>query len=184
MNASGPHERTAFYDFSNTWIFSRWSIVMETNRAVLMRNIWFLNERWSLGTPMPAAQERARHVAVYDDTDRLVIVHGGYCWRAGMQEPIYTQPLLTLDPATGIWTERGPSMLPAGAAGVWNPRDRASLSAGGWNISQGSRLFTGRRGRGSHRTAPGSASPTCRRRGTASVRSGTPTTVLCSSSAG
>lgn len=131
VNASGPHERTAFYDFSNTWIFSRWSIVMETNRAVLMRNIWFLNERWSLGTPMPAGQERACPVAVYDDADRLVIVHGGYCWRAGMQEPIYTQPLLTLDLATGIWTERGPSMLPAGAAGVWNPRDRCLIVCGG-----------------------------------------------------
>jgi hypothetical protein len=71
---TGPHARWTSYDFSNTYMFYRWAVVMETGNATLMKDIGFSNDQWTSCASLPAGLNRSWHVAVYDDHDNIVIV--------------------------------------------------------------------------------------------------------------
>jgi hypothetical protein len=137
------HSRYAVYDFSNTYMFTRWSVVMETGNATLMKNIRFENDSWASRASLPAGQNRSWHVAVYDDYDNMVIVQGGYYWETGMQDPVYSQPLYTYDPAANVWTNKGPSKLPQKATGVWDSHDRCMIVCGGTEVVSGNTVIHG-----------------------------------------
>lgn len=141
MCATGAHSRAAVYDFSNTYLFDRWSVVMEPDKAQLMKNIAFKNDSWAAMAPLPADQERAWHTAVYDDIDNIVIVQGGYFWKNGMASAVYSQPLYTYDPAADAWTDRGPSKLPSGATAIWDTQDRCMIVCGGSEVIGGATVF-------------------------------------------
>ena len=136
FNGSGAHPRTAVYDFSNTFMFTRWSVVMETGLARLMKDIRYVNDTWTRMAPLPDGAGRAWHVAVWDDADSIAIVEGGY-FKNGTQDAVYSQPLYTYDASSDAWTARGPSMLPTASAGAWDPRDGCLLVCGGYELQSG-----------------------------------------------
>lgn len=139
--ATGAHSRAAVYDFSNTYMFDRWSVVMEPGKAKLMKNIAYKNDSWTSLAQLPADQERAWHTAVYDDIDNIVIVQGGYFWKSGMASAVYAQPLYTYDGVADAWTARGPSKLPSGATAVWDTQDRCMIVCGGSEVVSGATVF-------------------------------------------
>ena len=134
---TGLHSRWAEYDFSNTFMFTRWSVVMETGKATLMKDITFQNDVWTSRASLPAGQNRSGHVAVYDTTHNIVIVEGGYSLTPGMAQPSYYLPLCTYDPATDDWTEHGLSKLPQSSTGVWNPDAGCLVVCGGSEVVGG-----------------------------------------------
>jgi hypothetical protein len=140
FNGSGPHSRTAVYDFSNTFMFARWSVVMETDLARLMKDIHYMNDTWTQRAPMPDGAERGWHVAVWDFADNIAIVEGGY-FKNGSQDPVYSQPLCTYDPSADAWTSRGQSMLPTASAGAWDSLDRCLLVCGGYEVVSGVKVI-------------------------------------------
>jgi len=134
---SGTHERAAVYDFSNTFMFSRWSVVMETDRARLMKNLHFTGDNWTGLGGFPDDTGRAGTVAVWDSSAGRAIVLGGYAWNASMPDRLYEQPVFAYDPAQDAWTEMGTSKVPAGSAGVWDPVDGCVLVCGGTDSASG-----------------------------------------------
>jgi len=136
-NGSGAHERSAVYDFSNTYMFSRWSIVMETGRARLMKNLHYQNESWKGEAALPDKTGRASMVTVWDSTNGRVMLLGGYAWNSSMADRLHDRPVLVYDPANGTWADLGPSRIPAGSAGVWDPVHRCALVCGGTDSASG-----------------------------------------------
>ena len=137
FNGSGAHARSAVYDFSNTFMFSRWSVVMETDRARLMKNIRFTNDNWTELGGFPDDIGRAGTVAVWDSSAGRAIILGGYAWNASMPARLYERPALVYDPAGDAWTDLGPSKVPAGSAGVYDPDDGCVLVCGGTDSASG-----------------------------------------------
>jgi hypothetical protein len=136
-NGTGPHLRSAVYDFSNTFMFSRWSVVMETGMARLMKNLRFQNDNWTSLGGFPGGEGRAGTVAVWAPDAGRAIVMGGYAWNASLAERVYDQPVLVYDPQNGTWAGLGPSKIPAGSAGVYDPARKCVIVCGGTNSTSG-----------------------------------------------
>jgi len=137
LNGTGNHERSAVYDFSNTFMFSRWSVVMETDKAMLMKNLQFTSDAWASPGPFPDDLGRAGLVAVWDTIDNRAIVLGGYNWNSGMPDRLYDQPVFSYDPSSNTWANLSTSRVPAGAAGAWDPVDGCVLVCGGTDSASG-----------------------------------------------
>lgn len=137
LQSSGMHGRSAVYDFSNTYMFSRWSIVMETDRARLMKNLRYQNESWARAGSLPDKAGRASAVAVWDSTNGRAILLGGYAWNSSMADRVHDLPVLVYDPENATWADLGPSRIPAGAAGAWDPVDSCVLVCGGTDSASG-----------------------------------------------
>ncbi len=134
---SGTHARSAVYDFSNTFMFSRWAVVMETGRARLMKNLRFTDDNWTGLGAFPDGVGRAGTVAVWDSSAGRAVVLGGYAWNSSLPDRLYDQPVFAYDPAGDAWTDLGPSKVPAGAAGAYDPADGCVLVCGGTDSASG-----------------------------------------------
>ena len=140
---TGEHYRTASWDFSNTFIFNRWSTVMEDNLAKMMTNLTYTNDSWGQLATMPTDMERSGAAAVYDPIDNIVILHSGYLYKNPMPAANYAQPMLTYNPATNTWTNQGASKLPTAGSAVWDPVDKCMIVFGGYEMIGATNTYHG-----------------------------------------
>jgi PKD repeat protein len=140
---TGEHYRTASWDFSNTFIFNRWSMVMEDNLAKMMTNLTYTNDSWGQKATMPTDMERSGAAAVYDPVDNIVILHSGYLYKSPMPAANYAMPMLTYDPAANTWTNQGASKLPTAGSAVWDPVDKCMIVFGGYEMIGATNTYHG-----------------------------------------
>jgi hypothetical protein len=126
------HNETANWDFSVGWAYCATAVDLSPGKANVSMTNKMGADKWAKLASLGAGAQREDFSAAYDDVDGMVIVHGGRYYTNGMQDTDWYRPLMTYDPASDKWTDRGESKLPAGNVGVWDGPDGAFLTHGGY----------------------------------------------------
>ena len=133
--ATGPSPRSqhvAVWDPSNSVIWIHGGI----NSCVLNDELWKFDTKASTWTAWPSSQQplaRASHVAVWDDANQAIWIHGGYsrtCGDFGVCNAIYGGSTQLLTATTGIWLLLVVQRTSLHVAG-WDPTNEAIWIHGG-----------------------------------------------------
>ena len=131
INRIDVHSAAATWDFSDNSSYNINHAVVSPGKANLSQGWNLSGEMWMQLAGLGGGNEREDFSAAYDETDNMMIIHGGYYWTSGMQNANYFQNLYTYDPAANSWTSRGAAKLPHGNVGVWDDADHCFITHGG-----------------------------------------------------